>query len=104
MNDPHDRRERLTKYVRSIVDWAAVATSTFVACFWAFWGILENFHEGWWGSSLWQNLGMMVMYPVPSSGLPASKYDNALSRRPSITAQQTGPICRNSRRAITLAA
>jgi hypothetical protein len=36
-----------------------------LACFWAFWGIIENFHEGWWGPSLWHNLGMMLMYLSP---------------------------------------
>jgi hypothetical protein len=36
--------------------------STLAASFWAFWGILENFHEGWYGSSLWQNLAMVPHY------------------------------------------
>ena len=36
------------------------------ACFWAFWGSIENFHEGWFAPSFWQNLGMMfVQYLSP---------------------------------------
>ena len=31
---------------RQIVGWIAVGLSTAVTCFWAFWGIIENFHEG----------------------------------------------------------
>jgi hypothetical protein len=37
-----------------------VGLSTVAACLWAFWGIIENFHEGWYYSSLWANLGLML--------------------------------------------
>lgn len=30
--------------------------STAFTCLWAFWGILENFHEGWYSTSLYENL------------------------------------------------
>ncbi len=40
--------------------WIAVAISTLTACFWAFWGINENFHEGWYHESLLANLLLMV--------------------------------------------
>ena len=30
-----------------------------ITCIWAFWGILENFHEGWYYESLLSNLGLM---------------------------------------------
>jgi hypothetical protein len=46
---------------RKIVGWIAVGLSTAIACIWAFWGIIENFHEGWYFESLWLNLGMMMM-------------------------------------------
>ena len=39
--------------------WVAVGVSTVIACFWAFWGIVENFHEGWYFESLLSNLGLM---------------------------------------------
>jgi hypothetical protein len=40
--------------------WLAVALSTVIGCSWAFWGIIENFHEGWYLDSLLQNLLLML--------------------------------------------
>jgi hypothetical protein len=49
-----------------IVGWTAVAFSIAITCFWAFWGIIENFHEGWYHESLLSNLGLMfVQYLSP---------------------------------------
>lgn len=45
---------------QQVLGWAAVVLSTLAACFWAFWGIIENFHEGWYYPSLWMNLGLML--------------------------------------------
>jgi len=43
-----------------------VGLSTIITCFWAFWGIIENFHEGWYFESLLSNLGFMfVQYLSP---------------------------------------
>jgi len=43
-----------------------VGFSTAITCFWAFWGIIENFHEGWYYSSTLSNLGLMfVQYLSP---------------------------------------
>jgi hypothetical protein len=44
---------------RQIAGWIAVAFSIAITCFWAFWGIIENFHEGWYYESLLSNLGLM---------------------------------------------
>jgi hypothetical protein len=44
-----------------IVGWIAVLLSTAIASFWAFWGIIENFHEGWYFESIWPNLGLMIV-------------------------------------------
>ncbi|MCP4544731.1 MAG: hypothetical protein GY832_47130 [Chloroflexi bacterium] len=44
---------------RQIAGWVAVGLSTAVTCFWAFWGIVENFHEGWYYESLLSNVGLM---------------------------------------------
>jgi hypothetical protein len=41
--------------------WIAVGISTAITSFWAFWGIIENFHEGWYSESLWANLGMLLL-------------------------------------------
>jgi hypothetical protein len=46
---------------RAVVGWSAVALNLLVSCFWAFWGAIENFHEGWWSPSLWANLGLMLV-------------------------------------------
>ena len=51
---------------RQIVGWIAVGLSTAITCFWAYWGIIENFHEGWYYQSPWSNLGLMfVQYLSP---------------------------------------
>ena len=44
---------------RQTLGWIAVGISSAVSSFWAFWGIIENFHEGWYYESLWLNLGLM---------------------------------------------
>jgi hypothetical protein len=53
---------KMTRRQRNIVGWVAVGLSTLAASFWAFWGILESFHEGWYGYSVWQNLVMVAHY------------------------------------------
>lgn len=51
---------------RQLAGWTALCISTLVSCFWAFWGIVENFHEGWYYESLGSNLGLMfVQYLSP---------------------------------------
>ena len=51
---------------RPITGWIAVVFSTAIACFWAFWGIIENFHEGWYYESWLSNVGLMfVQYLSP---------------------------------------
>jgi hypothetical protein len=46
---------------RFIIGWLAVAASTLIASGWAFWGIVENFHEGWYRGSLSSNLALMLV-------------------------------------------
>ena len=51
---------------RQVAGWLAVALSTLVACLWAFWGITENFHEGWFHDSFLRNVGLMfIQYLSP---------------------------------------
>jgi hypothetical protein len=45
---------------RRMVGWLAVGLSAVISCFWAMWGIIENFHEGWYYNSLPANLGLML--------------------------------------------
>lgn len=44
---------------RQIIGWLAVGLSIAITCFWAFWGIIENFHEGWYYESWLWNMGLM---------------------------------------------
>jgi hypothetical protein len=46
---------------RQIVGWIAVGFSIVITCVWAFWGIIENFHEGWYYESLLSNVGLMLV-------------------------------------------
>jgi hypothetical protein len=43
-----------------IVGWIAVGLPIIViiTCFWASWGIIENFHKGWYFQSLLSNVGL----------------------------------------------
>jgi len=51
---------------RKVIGWLAVGISIAITCFWAFWGIIENFHEGWYNESLLSNVGLMfVQYLSP---------------------------------------
>jgi hypothetical protein len=43
-----------------IAGWLAVGLSVSIACFWAFWGSIENFHEGWFYESFLMNLALML--------------------------------------------
>lgn len=49
--------------------WTAVGISTMFSSFWAYWGIIENFHEGWFHESPWENIKMMFgQYLSPMVG------------------------------------
>ena len=51
--------------IRSVIGWCAVVLGVSISCFWAFWGINELFHEGWWATSFLGNLGF-VIYLTPA--------------------------------------
>lgn len=40
--------------------WLAVGLSALLAGFWAYWGAIENFHEGWYASSLARNVALAI--------------------------------------------
>jgi len=48
--------------------WIAILIATVFTNLWAFWGIVENFHEGWYFRSFWQNVAMMfgqyLLFPL----------------------------------------
>jgi hypothetical protein len=56
---PHPHRHR-------ILGWLAVILGTSVSMLWAFWGTLENFHEGWLGPTLGWNLLWTLAYLAPA--------------------------------------
>lgn len=45
---------------RNIVGWIGVAITTIFSSIWAYWGSIENFHEGWYSVSIWENLFMLL--------------------------------------------
>jgi len=44
--------------LRKVVGWITAAISLLIIAFWSYWGINEAFHEGWYQTSLLQNLSM----------------------------------------------
>jgi len=48
-----------------IIGWIALLISTTISGFWAFWGTLEAFHEGWWAATLGGRLQQTLMYHTP---------------------------------------
>jgi hypothetical protein len=42
-----------------VAGWIAVGFSSAITCIWAFWGIIENFHEGWYYESWLSNVVLM---------------------------------------------
>lgn len=45
---------------KKALGWVAVAITVGISGFWAYWGAFENFHEGWYSSSIWENIFMML--------------------------------------------
>ncbi len=46
--------------LKQAVGWIAVSITVLLSSLWAYWGTIENFHEGWYSASFWENLGMFV--------------------------------------------
>ncbi len=52
---------------KKISGWAAYILSVLLTSLWAFWGSIENFHEGWYHPSFLHNLGLMfIQYLSPA--------------------------------------
>jgi hypothetical protein len=51
------------------IGWAAVLLVTVFSGFWAFWGTLEAFHEGWCKPRLWMRLLQVLAYLGPATVL-----------------------------------
>jgi hypothetical protein len=54
--------------LKQIVGWSAVTITLLVSSLWAYWGTIENFHEGWYSTSAWENIGMFLfqylLFPI----------------------------------------
>ncbi|MBI1760938.1 MAG: DUF1566 domain-containing protein [Acidobacteria bacterium] len=51
---------------QQVLGWLAASISTALAGFWASWGAIENFHEGWYLTSFWRNVALMFgQYLMP---------------------------------------
>lgn len=59
-----------TSRVRLWAGWIAVAISTLFSSLWAFWGSIENFHEGWYYRELWRNVGLLLIQYIPWMFIP----------------------------------
>ena len=44
-----------------IFGWIAVGIVIIIASLWAYWGGVENFHEGWYSQGVWENISMMIV-------------------------------------------
>jgi hypothetical protein len=62
--------------------WLAVVLSTALSAFWAAWGSIENFHEGWYYRDTWRNLTLMAVQYLPWMFVPMVAGLLALWRRP----------------------
>lgn len=51
--------EVVKKDKKGIIGWIGVTITAVFSCLWAYWGAMENFHEGWYSVSVWENLFMM---------------------------------------------
>lgn len=46
--------------IKRIIGWIGVAITVIFSSFWAYWGAFENFHEGWYSTSIWENIFMYI--------------------------------------------
>ncbi|MCH2213622.1 MAG: hypothetical protein MK086_00480 [Flavobacteriales bacterium] len=52
--------------MKRFIGWITFSISIMTACFWAFWGIIESFHEGWYHKFFRENVGLMFLqYSFP---------------------------------------
>jgi hypothetical protein len=48
------------KAVAGWIGWVGVSITVVLSSLWAYWGAIENFHEGWYSTSMWENLFMLI--------------------------------------------
>lgn len=51
---------------KTIIGYITLSVALCAICFWAYWGIIETFHEGWYSETLYENaLNMLGQYLSP---------------------------------------
>ncbi len=45
---------------KAFIGWVGVFVTLIFSSIWAYWGAFENFHEGWYSTSIWENLFMLI--------------------------------------------
>ncbi|MDD5603050.1 MAG: DUF1566 domain-containing protein, partial [Eubacteriales bacterium] len=60
MNKNSGIKKTTRSSLKNIAGWIGVGITLTISGIWAYWGAIENFHEGWYSESLWANIGMML--------------------------------------------
>jgi len=58
---PSEPEKKQNNKARQTIGWIGVAVTVVFTGVWSFWGIVENFHEGWYSVSVWENLFMLFV-------------------------------------------
>jgi len=66
---------------RDVIGWTAVSISTLISSLWAFWGAIENFHEGWYFREWYRNVALAGIQYLPWMFLAMTAGLVALRRR-----------------------
>lgn len=45
---------------KTIIGWIGVTITVIFSSIWTYWGAIENFHEGWYSASIWENIFMLI--------------------------------------------
>ena len=46
---------------KTVIGWIGVSITVVVSSLWAYWGAFENFHEGWYADTFWENIFIMLV-------------------------------------------
>lgn len=60
VNELRLKEEKKIKQKKLILGWIGVAITTIFSSLWAYWGAFENFHEGWFSTSIIKNISMFL--------------------------------------------
>lgn len=48
------------KSAKNATGWIGVFITVIISGLWSYWGAFENFHEGWYSKSIWENIFMLL--------------------------------------------